>query len=592
MSNTSITYTSLDFDFLKESFKQYLRDSQPVFKDYDFEGSNMNVLLDLLTYNTTLNAFYLNMIGSEMFMDSSQLRDSVVSHAKLLNYIPRSFQSSRAVVDIVINTGTSNVVSVTIPKGTTITGRAGSNNYNFVLRENVVASANGVTGLLLASNCTIYEGSYISDNFVYNSNVSTYTLSNPTIDTDSLVVAVIEDTTDVLSYTRATSLFGVQSNTQAYFLQGSRDEKYEISFGDGVVGRKPKEGAVIIAEYTVGSGELPNGTNKFVINGDINNYSNVIINTISPSYGGAVNETVQSIKLNAPKYFGTQERAITTEDFENLLKLNFPEINSVVAYGGEEVDPPQYGKVYVSVDLKNLDGLPTIRKQAYESFLKSRTSLSIEPVVVAPDYMYLSVESTVRFNPNVTSLNENDITSAAISTINSFNTNYLDTFKGSFRYSRFTAAIDNADQSILSNDTVVNAMRLITPILRSPQRYILDFQQTIGHDFSDVEQYSTVFSNKFYSKNQLASIADDGNGIINLVTTQDSASNVTILQKIGTVDYKKGVVYIDNLEVQRFEGTGIKIYARIRAKDIFSNKNTILSISPSDILITSVKQSQ
>lgn len=593
MSNTSITLVNLDFESLKSSFKQYLKDSQPLFKDYDFEGSNINVLLDLLSYNSSLNAFYLNMIASEMFMDSAQLRDSVVSHAKLLNYTPRSFQSARATVNIVINVGNTGVSTLTIPKGTTFTGKGGSNNYNFVTRENIVAVYDqSNTQLLLANNCVLYEGSYVSENFVYNSNTSVYTLSNPNIDTDSISIAVIEDNANVIPFTRATSLFGLQSNTQAYFLQGGSDETYEILFGDGIIGRTPKENSIIVAEYTVCNGELPNGVNKFTINGDISGYSNIAVTTISSSAGGSISESAQSIKANAPRYFNTQERAITTSDYENLLKIQYPEINTVVAYGGEEETPPQYGKVFVAIDLKSSDGLPDIKKKNYYTFLKARSALSIDPVIVEPDYMYLSVESLVRFNPNITLLNENDIQAAVLNTIQTFNSTFLDDFNVKFRYSKFVSEIDNADSSILSNDTVVNALKIITPPINISQNYTIDFQQEIGHDFSDVEQYSTVYSSNFYSKNVISSLRDDGVGNLNLVFVDEVDGSTTVLDTVGTVNYLTGSVAINNLTVQSFSGSGIKIYARIRQKDIFSFKKTILTIKSEDIVITAVKQAE
>ena len=591
MSNTSLTLVNLDFQSLKESFKQYLANSQPLFKDYDFDGSNISVLLDVLAYNTSMNAFYLNMLASEMFMDSSQLRDSVVSHAKLLNYTPRSFISSKAIVDIIIKSGDNTPATFTIPKGTTFTGKAGSNNYNYVTQENIIAlPAN--SSALIASNCTIYEGSYISENFVYTSNVSTYELSNPNIDISSLVLVVVEDGGIILPYIRKQSLFGLQSNSQIYFLQGARDEKYEISFGDGVIGRKPKDNATIIAEYRICNGELPDGVSKFSINGAIGGFTDVDVNTVYASSGGAVSETIDSIKFNAPRFYGTQERAVTVADYENLLKLQYPEINDVIAYGGEELSPPQYGRVFVSVDLKATDGLPDIKKRNYYDFLKSRSPLSIEPVVVSPDYMYLVVNTVVRYNPNVTVLNESDIKSLVISKIQQFNDTSINKFGAKFRYSKFVNAIDQTDSSIISNDTVVKAMRIAVTPIGAPINLIVDFQQELGHDFTDAEKYNVISSTSFFTKNISMTIQDDGEGYLYLVPVGDKLDK-SIERRVGTVDYKNGIVTIQQLNVQSIQGTPIiKFFAKTKQKDITSSRNTILGVNFDDVQVTAIKQSE
>jgi hypothetical protein len=594
-ANTSINLVNLDFTSLKESFKTYLK-TQNIFKDYDFEGSNINVLLDVLSYNTYLNTFYLNMIGNEMFLDSAQLRDSVTSRAKELNYTPRSFKSARATVTITIQTDGS-VASVTMPKGTSFNTRIGSNTFTFSTDENIVLS--GANSTFVSDKIVIYEGQYVNDTFTVNNvNASQrFVLSNPTIDTDSLTITIIEDNgAQILSYLRATSLFDKNASSQIFFVQGAENDKYEVLFGDGVLGRKPNDNSVVVCEYRINKGELPNGAFKFSSDGAIGGFSNVVVATISSAAQGAIHESIESVKFNAPRYFTTQERAITAEDYRSLLLLNFPEINAISVYGGEEASPPVYGKVFIAIDLKNVDGVPDIRKQQYYNFIKPRTSLAIQPVFIDPDFMYVDVATTVRYNLNITALNSESIKQEVLTAINEFNTLYLDNFNKTLRYSFFINAIDAADKSILSNDTIVRPIRLIIPELDAEVNYDLDFAQQIENDFPMLaNQYpsnyiSSIESTNFVTKNKTVSLQDDGNGIVRIVTLE--GNNYTVVQNIGTIDYNTGKIQLSKLKIISYSGTGIKVYARTRQKDISSLLRTILTIKDEDVRINIISERQ
>ena len=593
MANTSINLVDLDFDSLKNNFKQFLK-AQTTFKDYDFEGSNINVLLDVLTYNTYMNTFYLNMIASEMFIDSAQLRDSIISRAKELNYTPRSFKSAKATVDMTVETD-GTVGSVVVPKGTTFNTRIGSNNFTFSTNENIILT--GDSNSKSASGITLYEGYYVNDTFTYRLTDTTqrFILSNPTIDTDSLSVTIIENNgADVLSYIKATSLFDKQANSQIYFLQAAENDKYEILFGDGVIGRKPKDNAIIVCDYRITKGELPNGANKFKPDGPIGGFSNVSIKTTSAAYGGSVNESVESIRFNAPRYFTSQERAVTADDYKNLLIMNYPEINAVSVYGGEEADPPQYGKVFVAVDLKNVDGVPDIRKQQYYNFLKSRSSLSIDPIFIDPEFIYIEISSTIRYNVNVTALNTESIKQLVFSSIKNYNEVYLDDFNSTLRYSNIVRAIDDTDKSILSNDTMIRPIKLIYPEVGIEFNYNVDFAQELQVDNIDLSKnhpayyVSTIQSSEFYCNNKKVILEDDGQGVIRTVTTEGDEH--VIINNVGTVDYKTGKIQITKINISSYSGSAIKVYARTKRKDIFSLRNTILSIKDEDIKLTVISE--
>jgi hypothetical protein len=590
MANSSIVLTNLDFDTIKSTFKSYLQ-SQDRFNDYDFDGSNINVLLDVLAYNTYHNAFYLNMVGNEMFLDSAQLRDSVVSHAKELNYVPQSFRSAQANVNINIVSTDTNKRSVVIPKGTTFTSRLLDKNYTFSVDENIIVSEYTLidnTISFTGKNITLFEGYYVNDTYTYTYGTpSKLIISNKNVDISSLSVTVVEDSgASTLVYKRATSMFDLTKDSLVFFVQGAESDSYEIVFGDGVTGRRPKNNSIISIEYRISNGELPNGCNRFVPDSTIQGETNINVTTNSAAAGGNVYETTESIKYNAPRHFTSQERAITTEDYETLLKINFPEINTVTAYGGEDLDPPQFGKVYVSVDLKEVDALPDIKKLEYYRFLKPRSPVSIDPVFVDPEYTYLGVTSKVNYNVNITALTADDIKTIAGSAILLYAENTLNNFNRTFRYSKLIQAIDNSQVSVISNETDITVIKIATPEIGKFLTFDINYNIPLT-----VEQQSTQRTNQFsvYTsfiqyKGIKAFIRDNGNGSLNVL----SAATEALIDTVGTIDYDKGLLQFSNFKIDSFFGAGIKFYAYPRNKDISTINNVILNIVEEDISITAV----
>ena len=619
MANSSIVLTHLDFDSYKDSLKTFLK-SQDRFKDYDFDGSNLSVLLDVLSYNTYQNAFYLNMISNEMFLDSAKLRDSVVSHAKELNYLPRSFRSSSAVIKLVITSSDATKRSIVIPKGTSFTSRVDDFTYNFSTTENYVITNRTPSGsnfVYESEAIRVYEGNYLSDTYTVNyDRPLVYKISNKRVDLESLLVTVFEDNgTTVQTYKRATSLFGHDGNSKVFFLQPGIGDAYEVVFGDGVVGRKPKNNSAVIIEYRVCTGELPNGAFKFINTARIDNEPNVVIETITAAADGAVAEDLTSIKYNAPRAFTTQERAVTSEDYENLLKANFPEINAVVAYGGEDASPPQYGRIFLSIDLQDVDGLPKIKEAEYKKFLRSRSSVAIEPLFVSPDYTYLYVKTNIKYNINLTGLNPEDIRTNVIDSILNHASVNLNNFGRTLRYSRFIRDIDAAETSIISNETEVELVKYLTPVLSttvtstptstsgslvslatsgvvsSGQNVTIDFKNPLRNDvpgkgaehlIGDIH----IVSSSTFTYNGLANcrLEDNGDGIMRIINTSGTQHR-TILD-IGTVDYDTGIIRIDNFNITNYTGTSLKVYAKPRNLDITSSQNVILNILENDVDVT------
>lgn len=591
MANTNITLTSLDFADYKNSLKTFLQ-SQSQFQDYNFDGSNLSVILDLLSYNTYMNAFYMNMVASEMFLDTAQQRDSVVLRAKELNYVPRSFRSSYALVDLVVANVNPSIVLLTIPSGTSFTGRAGTNNYTFSTNQTIVVQAN-TDGKFYASNVAIYEGTSVTDTFTVqpasNTDVQQFTLSNPTIDTTSLSVVSIENGgANVIPYMLSTTLLDLTSNSNVYFLQGADNSQYQIIFGDNVVGRRPADQAIVAATYLITNGQLPNGIATFTPNGTLGSSSNITVNTVSPAQGGDIGEDINSIRFNAPRYFATQERAVTTSDYETLLTVTYPEIQAISVYGGETTSPPQYGKVFISLKLYNFDNIPQDKVTEYSQFLATRAPLTIIPVFVEPDYTYASVATTVKYNINQTTLQPADISTFVTSAIQTYNLQYLDNFASTLLYSRLVEAIDSAHPSIISNQTEYSVMKKLLPT-SATQNYTLTYNMPFN---TEGQSGTTVTSTQYIVDGVYYTIEDTG-ASFNAITQTYTGNLIVSGQPsnvVGTVDFTNGVITLTNFFVDSYVGDAIRFYCQLpeNVKDVSTSQNVIFEI-PNDEIIVNVQ---
>lgn len=585
-ANSSIILSNIDFDTHKNTLKQYLK-SQTRFQDYDFEGSNMNVLLDIMSYNTFHNMFYLNMVGSEMFLDTAQIRDSVMSHAKELNYTPRSFKSAEANVNITVTSSDLAKRSVAIPRGTTFTSRFNNRNFTFSIGESVVVTDYTInsnnTISFLGSGITLYEGYFVNDSFTFTADPSQrFILTNKNCDISSVAVTIIEDVgATVLTYTRATSLFNIDANSKVFFVQPCENDSYEIIFGDGVTGRAPKDNSVISVEYRISNGQLPNGCNTFKSDSTIDGESAIIVTTNNAAAQGSVSESIEEIKYNAPRHFTTQERAVTTEDYENLLKLNFSEVNAVSAYGGEDLDPPQYGKVFVAVDLKEVDGIPEVKKDEYYRFLKPRSPVSIDPVFVNPEYTYIGLTATVKYNINITKLSTEDVRTLVTAAITKYAAANLNNFNRVFRYSNVVEAIDNAQSAIISNETNVKVIKIIAPQLNVNNTLDINFQTPLDTTQAVSKGGYSITSTRFTFNGEPAVLQDDGSGVVNIVSARGN-----VITNIGTVDYDTGLVQLSSFNISAYDGAGIKVKAEPRNKDISVINNVIINIVEDDIALT------
>lgn len=592
MANTSINLVDLDFNSQKNSLKNYLRDNKQ-FADYDYDGANINVLLDLLSYNTFKNAFYLNMILSESFLDSAQLRNSVFSHAKELNYLPRSARSASARIKVDFS-ATGESAPYTILKGSQFTSIVKNTSYTFTIDENLIVSS---TNNDYSFEADIYEGVYITETFTYveTDQPQLFKLSNLNVDTSSITVQVYENNnTNFDTYTFASSLLGLNENSKKFFIEPNQDGFYQILFGDNNVSRRPRLNSTIVISYRTSSGTLPNGAKIFSIDFDPTNADELtntpVVNTLQNAKDGSESETIESIKYIAPRHFQTQERCVTSTDYKITLQERFSEINTLYAYGGEELNPPLYGKVFVAVDITNVDGLPDFKKFEYEDFLRSRMPFGIIPEVIEPERAYLRVNTLIRYNINVTSDSRETIRTRVRNAITAFRDTYLDDFNVILRQSKLEAAIDDADQSIVSSITTIDLYKSINPTLGQVFNQVIEYGVAIRQDIPtrsethDSNYISAVSSSVFLYNSEFAVVEDDGAGKLWIVRRGTQVDEKII--DAGTIDYETGTISLVNFRVDRYLGSALKIYVKPADPDVVSKQNNILSIDQDDVTIT------
>lgn len=592
VSNSSINLVDLDFDNLRNSFKNYLR-TQDQFKDYDFDGSNFAVLLDLLAYNTTKNAFYTNMAISEGFLDSAQLRNSLYSHAKELNYVPRSKRSAKARVKVSFTASSENQPYV-IQKGSQLSTLIKSESYVFSIPETLTVSSPNQS---FEFTTDIYEGIYLKDSYIFvgSSTTQRFKITNKTVDTGSIAVTVFEDGNEVgETYKLSNTLLDLSYKSKVFFIQVGETGYYEIYFGDGVLGYQPKENAVIVIDYRTSKGPLGNGARKFSVDFDPTNRNELLstptLEVIEPANNGADEETNESIRYYAPRHFQVQERTVKDTDYEIALKSQFPEINAVSVFGGEEAVPPQMGKVFVVVDIAGVEGLPESKKTEYYNFIERRSPFGIRPIFVEPEFTYIQVKSKVRYNVSVTTNSINRIKTLVTNEVMNYNDVYLNDFNTVLRNSQFVTTIDKSDPSIISNITDIRIYKkLRNPSTGRGTNYEINFgmplDEKASYQYPHIEtDVHVIQSSSFMFNGTTSEIHDDGKGGLYITKTNESGLH-EIIKQVGTVDYHNGILRLDAFQPQSYFGTSIKFYAYPADKDISTTKNNIITIESDEVLL-------
>ena len=552
-------YVNLDFDQIKVSIRDYLR-ANTNFTDYDFEGSNLSIIIDALAYNTYTTAYNTNMAANECFLDSATLRENVVSLARNIGYVPRSRRSSRARVSFNVSdlTDTS---TLTLNSGIICNGAGDNTNYIFSIPEDITVAV--TDGFAQFNNIEIYEGNYITQNFIVDTSLfnQRFILNNSFIDTSTIKVKVrsSQTSTSSVNYQQINNIIGITSTSASYLLQEIEDERYELIFGDNVIGKKLDNDNYITVSYITTDGREGNGASEFSFVGNITNQDGAAINpslislvsTIEKSRDGDEIESISSIKYYAPRIYSSQYRAVTASDYESVLGYIYPNIESVTAYGGEEMNPPRFGKVFISVKPRNGDFLPDETKRELIQKLKSHAVAGIVPEFVDLKYLYVELQTNPYYN---TSLNDNpeDLKTGISKTLTQYSRSIdVNKFGGRFKYSKAVSLIDSVDASITSNITLVAIRRNLKSVIGRFAQYELCF----GNMFHTQESSYNVVSTGFTIEGVVGTVylADEvinrEKGRIFFFTYTEGGIPVVVKKNAGTVDYMHGEVLIDTVNI-------------------------------------------
>ncbi len=599
-ANSATSLVDLDFDKIKSNLKTHMK-SQSIIRDYDFEGSNINVLLDVLSYNTSLNNYYINMLSNEMFLDTAQERDSILAHIKELNYVPRSVHSAVAYVNIEIQPDDA-PSSISIPKWTIFNSTVDGKSLKFSTQEDLIikptVNTTSNTTTYAVSNVAIYEGAIVEEFAIAdNSNNFTVDISNKNIDTRHLVVSVKDSTTAANStysdWEKKETLFGINATSNVYFTEPQIGDKFKLTFGDGIFGKKPIQGNVLKLKYRNASGTGGNNAKKFTNQSNIQGYSKIIINTVTNSSGGQAAETVEEIRFNAPKAFQVQERAVTKDDYKIIVQRQFPEVKNVLAFGGENLVPPRFGKVIIAVDLADADGVPESKKNAIQDYLAKKSPLGIDPVVVIPEFSFLESTVDVSYDVSVTDQTIEAIKSKAQTALLAYAETNINTFDSVFRNSKAAAAIDAADVSIISSQLTNRVFKKLTPSnIRTT--FKLEYNNELIKDDIFVENdtktyYKPAFESTLfnYDRNGVTEnnvfFMDNGTGNVMIVRSNSQNQLQIISPNAGTIDYTTGIININAITIYSYTGTALKVYARCTNRDIKTKNASILQMNAEDL---------
>ena len=591
---TNLNVTELDFADIKQNLKNFLK-QQSEFNDYDFDGSGLNVLLDVLAYNTHYNALNAHYSLNESFLDSAQIRGNVVTRAKLLGYTPRSVLSPRAQVDISVNVAAEVGTKPTIlelTRGTKLNTVVSGEEFQYVVLETQQATLSAVTANTDQFNdVVIAEGSirelkYRVDNDIENQK---FQLSDYDADTSTLRVRVQsnEESSSFDIYTKFESLKDVNSTSKVYYLQENPSGYYEVYFGDGVTGFKPSNNNIVTIDYITTQGKESNGANSFSMVDNIGGFSNITITLDTAAIGGVDAETMESIRFNAPLTFISQNRAVTADDYSAIIKKEFSNIDSISTWGGEDNDPPDYGKVYIAIKPLLAEQLTTAEKSDITgAILKGKNVVSITPEIVNTNYTYLELDVAFKYNPNLTDRSSVELQSVVRDTISDYNFNNLNKFDGVFRHSQLTRAIDSADPSILNTMVRPRMFQEITPLNNADNNFSLTFSSPFYQSgvSTDFVLTSTAFkiNNEDHYLGDIP-IAGSTNRKVIVYKIVDNV-NITVVKDAGDIDVSKGTVTLHSFVPDTT--AVIRVTVTPNSLDIAPKRNQLLNIDPGKVIVT------
>lgn len=593
MANSKVTISELDFDKIKANLKTYLS-GQSTFADYNFEGSGLSTLLDVLAYNTHYNGVYANMLLNELFLDSAVKRSSAVSRAKEIGYIPRSPKSAVAKVRIKVITTLEDLnQTLTLPRGTLFEGNGiDGNKLSFININSYLANKtyDNTLGQYVFDfqEVSIYEGTPITNTFEYNSvnnKNAIFEILNKDIDTDTLRVVVKESVASLVEtvYQNAKKTYGIDGNSNVYYVQENYAGNYELQFGDGILGKQLSSGNVIIAEYLVSSKADGNDITVFSLPAGISSYTTMTISTITGSSGGMEREDTDSIKFNAPKTWASQNRAVTVDDYKTLIYSEIPNIESAIVWGGEDNEPPEYGKVFMSVKpITGFSFTDVMKKNYIDNLIRNHNIVTIIPEFVDPNYLYVTVDCTVKYDSTKISVSEDSLRAMISSRINTYFDQDLQKFNKPFYYSKFIRMIDDIDTSILGNNTIVQVQRRF-PVIENALTSI-DFNMI--NTLVPGTLKSTIFKIQLNGVLYDVRVSDTltnsalNTGKISLLNTTNGS---VLIDNAGSINYTTGAVSINALQITDTNDANfeIRFNSQVVNNDITSKMNFIITLDDS-----------
>lgn len=581
-ANTELQITETDFDLLKNSFKDFIQ-NKTEFKDYNFEGSTLNYILDILAYNSYQQSIYTNMAVNENFLDTAQLRSNVVSQAKKLGYVPYSRNPSLMTIDITF-TPSDSPSAIVIPRLSKFSGKKNNITYNYVtLQNNVITDGN-------STRISISQGTWTDQQFVYDSETKFYELINSNISIDTVTVKVKDSITSTtyVEYDRALDITEIKSTSNVFFIEESVNGNYEIFFGDGILGRSLQTGNYIEVGYLVTDGVEANDINNIKAVG-YSGYNSIDENSkyeasslvvIDKSAGGSEREEINSIKFNAPRYYTTQNRLVTVPDFKNFITSNYTFIDSLAVWGGESNVPPIAGRVIISLKPKNGYVLSDSRKNQMILEMKKRNVLAIEPIIIDPTFTYVKPEIRVNYTSQNSSLTSQEIFSKVNAAILNYEKNSLGVFENAFIFSKLSSIIDNADASIESNEMTIELEKRFTPLIGSKTTYILRFFSELYHPYDGFLGSVSSSGFKINTSSETLYLDDDGNGKLRLYYLENQINKVYINNEIGTVNYETGEMKIEEIHFTETSfGSEIRVFIKPKSNNYFPDNNQIILLS-------------
>lgn len=589
MANNKINVSDLDFDLIKASLKEFLK-SQDQFTDYDFDGSGLNILLDVLAYNTHYNAMYTNLAVNEMFLDSASKRDSVISIANNYGYIPISRTAARANLSMTVPIGSNTSGTLSLPKFSAFTSTVSGVEYSFYTLSETIGLRNDAESVYEFNSIDIFEGTPVTERFNLLENVKVI-LQNKNIDIATVKVSVKNPTSlNTTSYKYSERVLGLTPTSEVFFIREIEGEEYEIYFGKNNLGKEPEIGSVIIVEYIVTNGSAANGIKIFSYNGP--SYGQAPTITINKTaYGGREAETTDEIKYNVSRKYKVQDRAVTAQDYADIIKTNYADIDSISCWGGDTMNPPIYGKVFICIKPQSSLFLTQSEKNSIiEDIIRPKAILGIFPTLVDPIYNTVALETTVYYNPNLTNKSSSQIEQAVRQAILDYNDLNLQKFDGILRYSRLIRNIDDSDPAIINNITTVTLRRNVDAVFNISTSYTVQLNNPVYK--SGVAEES-ILTTGFYinDTDTIHYIDDDGRGKLRLFYYNPlDYTKVFVNSNVGAVNYDTGEVKLNSLFVSGLAESDFELIVKTESNDIMGMHNQIVNIEAMHLKINVIQE--